>query len=386
MKKLCIISDFYPSAADPVYAFVGTLVEALADRGIECHVISPVSLISKKHRAQSRTEISPNGSRIHVYCPRFMVFPYRKIGSLNTFRLTMASKQHAVERVFRKHIGSCDAIYSHFIATAGIHAALLKKETGIPAYMALGESNITRSAYAYDLYRDLLKNGFNGIVTVSTDLSKQVRQLGLISGTTPVKVFPNAIDTSLFHPLDRRKCRARWNLADEDYVIAFLGGYIKRKGFGLLQRVIARHPQWKCILIGTGEEPVTLPPEQVLFSGRVSHSDIPEYLCAADVFALPTLEEGCCNAIIEAMGCGLPVISSNRSFNDDILHDECSLRVNPESEEAVERALTLLAQDRQLRNRLAKGAYETAQGLSIAQRAEGIAAFMEEHLNHIQSF
>lgn len=381
MEKLCILSDFYPSAEDPVYAFVGTLVERFADMGIECHVITPVSLFRKNHRANSRTEMTAKGNPIHVYCPRFLIFPYRKFGRINTFLWTMASKHHAVQRTFRKYIKTCDAFYSHFVATGGLHAALLKKRTGIPAFMALGESSLTRSAYAYEPYRELLLSGFSGVITVSSDLHRQVQQMKLVSETTPVKVFPNSIDTEVFYPRDRAACRARWNLKESDFVVAFVGGYIKRKGFDVLQQVIARHPEWKCILIGAGEEKITLAQEQILFAGRLSHNDVPEYLGAADVFALPTLAEGCCNAIIEAMGCGLPVVSSDRSFNDDILDDSCSVRINPESADALDDALTLLSQDSSLRNCLAQGACKRASSLSIAQRASGIVSFMEAHLD-----
>ena len=46
--------------------------------------------------------------------------------------------------------------------------------------------------------------------------------------------------------------------------------------------------------------------QNILFSGRVPHAEVVTWLSAADVFALPTLSEGSCNAVIEAMACGLP--------------------------------------------------------------------------------
>ena len=166
----------------------------------------------------------------------------------------------------------------------------------------------------------------------------------------------------------------------DEFVVGFVGGLIKRKGFGTLQRVIARHPDWKAILIGKGaEEPLTLSASQQAFVGRVEHTEIPRYLSAADVFALPTLAEGCCNAIVEALACGLPVVSSDRSFNDDLLTDDCSLRVDPTDESALERALVELSESGNKRASFAQAAFARAQNFSIENRAKNIVNFMERN-------
>lgn len=379
IKKLCVISAFYPSRNDPHYAFVGTLISAVADMGIECHVISPISNIEKKHRAVSRIEKTANGAEIHVYCPRFTVFPSRNIFGFQTYRLTANSKRRAIKKAFDRNIKKCDAIYSHFVDSATF-AAWLSKQTGIPAFAAIGESNLTMNQLSYSLFKEDLHKHIKGVISVSSELKKESRAIGVFSQETPIEVFPNSIDTDLFKPFDREACRANLSIKKDDYVISFVGGFIKRKGFDKLQEAIARHPDWKCILIGAGELAVTLPPSQVVFSGRIPHDQIPGYICASDVFALPTKAEGCCNAIVEAMGCGLPIVSSDRGFNYDILTRDYSILVDPENVDDIDHALMKLSADAEMRQLFAERSLQAGKALSIENRAKHIVEFMEENL------
>lgn len=379
IKKLCVVSAYYPSENDPHYAFVGTLISAIADQGIECHVISPVSNMEKQHRAESRVETTPNGAKIHVYCPSYTVFPNRRVFGFETYRFTVSSKQRAIRKAFEEYVHDCDAIYSHFI-DSGVHAALLSKKTGVPAFVAIGESNITNNQLSYSLYRSELHKYIKGVISVSSELKRQATKLGLFSAETPVEVFPNSIDTDLFKPMDKAEQRRNLGLSDTDFVVSFVGGFIERKGFDKVQQVIARHPDWKCILIGGGDIPLTVSKEQIAFAGRISHDRIPAYLCASDVFVLPTKAEGCCNAIVEAMGCGLPIVSSDRGFNYDILNRDYAILVDPENIDEIERALMTYAADPQLRKEHAEKSLRTGMTLSIENRAKSIVSFMESKL------
>lgn len=123
-----------------------------------------------------------------------------------------------------------------------------------------------------------------------------------------------------------------------------------------------------------GNEVVVYQPEYV----SVSNDKIVMYLNAADMFVLPTLAEGCCNAIVEAMACGLPVISSDRPFNDDILDESCSIRIDPSNIEELSDAIALLKNDPELREKLSEGALSKAKGLTIEQRAAAILQFIDE--------
>jgi glycosyltransferase involved in cell wall biosynthesis len=80
------------------------------------------------------------------------------------------------------------------------------------------------------------------------------------------------------------------------------------------------------------------------------------------------------------MACGLPVISSNLPFNNDILDDTCSVRVNPVNIDEIAAAIELLRKDEPLRVKLANGALEKSRKLDIESRAQNIIRFIESKL------
>ena len=134
-------------------------------------------------------------------------------------------------------------------------------------------------------------------------------------------------------------------------------------------------PGVKSIFIGSGEQEPDC--DGVLFKGRLPHKEIVTYLNAADIFVLPTLAEGCCNAVVEAMACGLPIVSSDLPFNDDILDETNSIRIDPMDVNAISKAIEKLWKDEDLRSKLADGALKRAKSLTIESRADNILRFME---------
>ena len=124
-------------------------------------------------------------------------------------------------------------------------------------------------------------------------------------------------------------------------------------------------------------ESFALEGEEILFKGAVENKEIPTYLCASDVFCLPTRAEGCCNAVIEALACGLPVISSNLPFNWDVLDESNSIMADPDNVEEIAEAITRIKDDMSLRKSLSDGALEKSASLSLNKRASEILKYIE---------
>lgn len=172
--------------------------------------------------------------------------------------------------------------------------------------------------------------------------------------------------------------RLKYGLPSDRLLIAFVGALEPRKGPRRIAEAMRNVGGVAGVFVGSGTEP----PEgdHVIFCRRLPHQQVPELLSACDVFALPTTDEGCCNALIEAMACGLPVISSTGPFNDDILNRSVSIRIDPMDVQAIREGILQFRDHPEFRAQMAAEALRWSANFDINQRASNILGFMAERI------
>lgn len=372
INHLCIVADNYPTASDPTFPFVEQLAEALVKYGIDVTVIAPQSIMNgiagkgKFHPRRVGKKIGKNTLTVfQPYCISF---------STHTPKINFWSRRRAVEKCFERLNYKPDACYGHFWHS-GYYLYRKAKKYNLPLFVATGESVIHFKADS-DAKKQFCEY-VSGVVCVSTKNKVESIDKGLTIAEK-CGIFPNAIDNAIFKKLDKQECRNALNLKAEDFVVAFVGWFSERKGSVRVSDAIQKlnNDKIKSIFIGTGPDELTPKCDNIVFKGRVPHQDIPKYLNAADVFVLPTLNEGCCNAIIEAMACGLPIISSDLPFNHDVLDGSNSIMLDPNDVDAIAAAIGKLHNDRALATSLSEGALAKAEELTIEQRAQSIIKFI----------
>jgi glycosyltransferase involved in cell wall biosynthesis len=89
-------------------------------------------------------------------------------------------------------------------------------------------------------------------------------------------------------------------------------------------------------------------------------TDVPALLGRADSFVLPSVNENCPLALIEAMGAGLACVASSIGGVPELLGDGVGLLVPPGDPDALARAMVMLADDEELAPTLGRAAAATA--------------------------
>ena len=360
--------------------FFQNLIFGMADAGVNCTVISPVP-VTKYRKAISkvskeRIDITTKGNKVRVIHPRYISLSSKKIGPIRTGVLSERLFEYAVRKVVQRLKDNYDAVYGHFIVAGGLSAIQIGNIKKIPSFIAYGECSYETEVVQRlgELSKEDI-NGLSGIIAVSTNNAKILKSKQVFDGI-PMIIAPNSVDMSLFYIRDKAKCREELGLPQDKFIVGFVGGFIDRKGDKRLLEAVNGIDGVYVAFAGKGDNPPA--GEKVLFCKALEHEQVPVFLNAIDVFCLPTQNEGSCNAIVEAASCGIPIISSDLPFNDDLLTNENSIRIDPNSVEEIRNGIIKLYNDRQLKEYLSKSIRRDSKDFSIENRCTKIINFILE--------
>lgn len=207
--------------------------------------------------------------------------------------------------------------------------------------------------------RNQLFKQADAFISVSSDIRNETSR----AGVHPDKIYdiPNSVDIERFHPVskeEKSQIRQQLNLPLDDIIVAYTGRLMTTKGLPSLikvwKEVQPNHPNAKLLFVGGGSKDIhdceaylqdyiasNQLESSVLFTGDVNNVDA--YLKASDIFVLPTLNEAFGISLIEAMACGLPVITTPVGGPKDIVTPgENGLVVEVENFEQLKQAITTL--------------------------------------------
>lgn len=384
IKSIVVIAGNYPAPGHAALVFVQQLVHAIIDMGVKVTVIAPQSIV---HTIVHKKPLLPKHSKVttergYIYdVHRPYTLSFGKNNLFSTF--TSHYNRHKIEKLLVNI--NTDALYTHFWgSTALVYKYALKNK--LPLFVACGESG---DLFASELRhfsvetKEKMSKAVTGIISVSAENKRKCIEYSLGKAEN-IEVLPNAIQADRFYRADASDMKNKLGINNDDFVIAFVGAFISRKGPDRVAKAIIKlnDPQIKVIFIGKpfdgNQYDFDCP--GIIHKGPLDHSLLPQYLNCADVFVLPTRNEGCCNAIVEALAMGIPVISSEGAFNDDILNENNSIRINPNDVDAIAEAIRKLKENPELRKKMSDYSQSRHEDYSIKGRAKKILDFINRKI------
>lgn len=208
------------------------------------------------------------------------------------------------------------------------------------------------------------------IVAPSSWIESLARE-SILLGKFPIVRIPNGIDLTVFYPRDRAKAREKLGIDPNAKVILFSAHGLdnnERKGSRFLMEALNRYVIAKpasfdrlrmttLLLLGEGgesfENSVPLPVKKLGFIK--DQNQLAEIYSAADIIAVPSIQENLPNNLLEAMACATPAVAFDcGGIKDAVRHMETGYLARYKDSEDFANGMKILLEDEKLRLKLSE--------------------------------
>ncbi len=210
---------------------------------------------------------------------------------------------------------------------AGFPAFLLKLRKKVPYIIRIGGPDIPgfeeRYGFVYKIISPLIKIMWKKAELLVTKCKSEKEMIEKINNKLNIKTIYNGVDTDKFFPSKKNTptplkliCSARLIKRKGQYTLIDAVSRLKKEGIIINVDLVGEGDEKDAYINYSKEKNVT---EQIIFSGYVPRENMPEKYQETDIFILPSYNEGMSNALLEAMGCGLPVIVTNVGGTEELV-------------------------------------------------------------------
>lgn len=309
---ILLISRGVPSKKDPLWGcFEFDQARALKSIGHKVIVLSVDERVRFYKRKIGLSHQLVDGIDCYNYC----LLP-KKLSEIFGFNISSKVSYAHYNFVFQKIVqehGTPDVIYSHYLTTSYV-ATLLKKKWNIPLVAIEHWSEINKDKLTPWVKKvgQLTYANVDKLISVSRSLQDRIKQHFGVYST----VIHNMVGADFFN-------RPNYFRLEGKITFVTTGRLVYGKGFDLLPKAFAKlnlpKEIWEMNIIGGGEEYNNLQKQikeldlqdNIYLLGQKTKSQVVDILKTSDIFILPSRAENFSVAVLEALACGLPVISSD---------------------------------------------------------------------------
>jgi glycosyltransferase involved in cell wall biosynthesis len=235
-------------------------------------------------------------------------------------------------------------------------------------------------------------------VALATVSHRTAGQLSSYFHRQDVLVIPNGVDMAIFSPANRlagrSEARAHWGLSNDDFVLLLIGNAWHAKGLVTILEAMAALPGLPLHLMVVGSDAAD-PFRQIAqrlgvldrCHWETPHADVLQFYAAADLYVGPSREDPFGLPVLEAMACGLPVITSVNAGVSELIRNGVDGFVlqDPRDSRALVELIGKLFARAELRNQIGESAAETARTWTWDRNAAAVFELLQESCKRKQS-
>ena len=358
LLSVASVSRVLPTPDEPTTGvFVMRRLQAMASV-LSLRILQPVPYfpVLRPLPAWCRGDESAAAGEKPSYVPMFYLPRYlKRLDSFWLYRSILSRLQALKQR------SALDVIDAHFGYPDGVGCLRAARSLGVPVVVTVRgveEEQLGTAAIARQLRR-MVKH-VDGLICVSHSLRASMMDIGAEESRTAV--VHNAVDRAVFAPGDQAAARERLGVSKATPIVLSVGNLLKVKGHDTLIQAFARaegraRGAELVVIGGVMHEPMFADrlqeicreagvADRVRFLGRQPEAIVADWLKAADAFALASRREGCCNAVLEALSSGLPVVATAVGDNAWFVKDGVNGQLTPPDDAAGLAAALQLVLDR----------------------------------------
>ncbi|GAB4149189.1 MAG: glycosyltransferase family 4 protein [Patescibacteria group bacterium] len=358
--RVGILTNTYPPNLNGVSLSVKNLVEKLRESGVDVFVATP------------RVE----GVEYPDYVYPFRCIPMPKSISPD-LKIPVLFTKEVMDFFEEKQI---QILHSHETFWGGLEGAEIARKLNIPAvhtYHTYIEQYSYFDVPGYKLFiRSFSKqvcNQYDLIITLSTKLDNYLKKLKI---KTPRRRMLNIFDFSLYQNLPKNaEFKKQLGFNQDDFVCLTFCRVAQEKGIirgiNAIKRLSAKYPKIKYLVAGDGPELEDLKfmvglyniEDRVKFFGRYKPSDITSLASVSDLFLFTSTTENLPTNLLEAVACGLPVVSVEDSSTEFVFKNGVNGLACPE--DALEFGVEALYNNPDLRDIMADNSIKIIEQLKL---------------------
>lgn len=224
-------------------------------------------------------------------------------------------------------------------------------------------------------------------ISVSKYISKNsLRLLGL--NPKQCYVLRNSIDETKFKvnlsEKEKISIKEKYGISDKDKVFIFTGRLVREKGISELLDALnyVKYKNYKLLIVGSALNDIKTKTEfevklkelakknknKIIFTGFVKYDEIPKLYSIADIAIFPSIwDDPAPLTVIEALTCGLPIITTNSGGIPEYVNNKCSIILERDNNlsKNIAKYLDKLINDDELRKKMSSESILSSKDLTL---------------------